>query len=196
MKPTRRARAGFLAAIIVVTCFLVAAQVVAAPNPSQRADQPGQAARGPEAQRSALPAPTPLRPAAGEAVIVPTFSWQSVTGAHHYELQVGPQSNPLLVYWHDTTYLLALTPDSSQYFPNEPLCWRVRAYENSTAPGPWSSTANFTKQIPAPALISPAQNATIIEPALRWNPAEGAATYRVDLSADPTFSQVDYPYTT
>jgi len=45
------------------------------------------------------PAPAPVSPAAGAIVTTPAFSWQAAGGAAKYEVEVGPQSDPNLVYW-------------------------------------------------------------------------------------------------
>jgi hypothetical protein len=54
----------------------------------------------------------------------------------------------------------------------------------------------FDKHIPAPTLVSPADNDTIVEPILEWQVVEGAAYYKVELSTSPTFVPVDHTYTT
>jgi len=142
------------------------------------------------------PAPTPISPAEGDSVITPTFSWLASSGAVYYEVQVGPQSDPNLEYWSDTTYNLNLTPNDAHDFPNEPLYWRVRAYDSGGNYGPWSSRINFTKYIPAPPLRSPPNHVAVSEPALKWDPVRGAAYYKVQVSTDPTFNSVDHTYTT
>jgi hypothetical protein len=142
------------------------------------------------------PAPVPVSPAEGSMIVIPTFSWQASSGAEYYEVEVGPQSNPVIVYWSDTTYNLTLTPNLSNPFTNEPLYWRVRAYDSSHTAGPWSSKINFTKNIPAPALSAPANSSTIVEPVLEWQAVEGAAYYKVELSTSATFVPVSYTYTT
>lgn len=146
-----------------------------------------------------VPAPQPLRPEQGDRVITPRFSWMASTGAAKYQVRVGPQSDPNLVYWEGVTYQLGLTPNDSDPFPNEPLYWQVCAYELASAtgdcPGPWSSKVGFTKFIPAPPLRSPAGYVAIPEPEFGWEPVAGAAYYKVELSRSPSFAPVDYTYT-
>jgi hypothetical protein len=142
------------------------------------------------------PAPVPTSPAEGGMIVVPTFSWQAASGAAYYEVEVGPQSNPLTVYWSDTTYNLTLMPISADKFTNEPLYWRVRAYDSSNVAGTWSNKVNFTKYIPGPVLSSPADGSSIIEPVLEWQAAQSAAYYKVELSTSPTFYTLDHTYTT
>jgi hypothetical protein len=142
------------------------------------------------------PAPLPVSPADGSMIVIPTFSWQASSGAEYYEVEVGPQSNPVTVYWSNTTYNLTLTPNNAGQFTNEPLYWRVRAYDSSDVAGPWSNKINFTKYIPAPTLTEPADSDTLIEPVLEWQAVEGAAYYKVELSASPTFYTLDHTYHT
>ncbi len=142
------------------------------------------------------PAPVPVSPAEGSTIVMPTFSWQASNEAEYYEVEVGPQSNPITIYWSDTTYNLTLTPNNANPFTNEPLYWRVRAYNSSDIAGPWSSKVNFTKHIPAPALTGPANGSTIVEPVLEWQTVEGAAYYKVELSTSPTFYTLDHTYIT
>ncbi len=49
---------------------------------------------------------------------------------------------------------------------------------------------------PAPALLSPTNGSTIIEPVLEWQTVAGAAYYKVELSTSPTFITLDHTYTT
>jgi hypothetical protein len=142
------------------------------------------------------PAPVPVSPADSSMIVMPTFSWQASSEAAYYEVEVGPQSNPVTIYWSDTTPNLTLTPDDASHFTNEPLYWRVRAYDSGHVAGPWSSKINFTKHIPAPALTDPADGDTLVEPVLEWQAVEGAAYYKVELSTSPTFYTLDHTYTT
>jgi hypothetical protein len=141
-------------------------------------------------------APVPINPSGGSTITIPTFSWQASAGADYYEVELGPQSNPLTVYWSGTTRNLTLTPNSALKFTNEALYWRVRAYDSNNAAGPWSNKINFTKHIPAPVLTGPAKGDPIIEPDLAWQAVQGAAYYKVELSTSPTFYTLDHTYTT
>ena len=145
---------------------------------------------------AAPPAPVPVSPGPGSTIVIPTFSWQPAGGAEYYEVEVGPQSSPVTVYWSDTTYNFTLTPNQAIKFTNEPLYWRVRAYDSSDSAGSWSSKINFTKHVPAPVLTSPANGSNVVEPVLEWQAVEGAAYYKVELSTAASFVPVDYSYTT
>jgi hypothetical protein len=145
---------------------------------------------------AAPPAPVTVSPGEGDTIVIPTFTWLKAPGAAYYELEVGPQSNPLDVYWTDQTVHLTVTPDNSAVFPNEALYWRVRGYDSSDTPGAWSITVNFTKHLPAPVLVTPPSGSTLTMPSLSWQAVTGAARYLVELSLSPTFITLDYSYTT
>jgi len=146
---------------------------------------------------AAPPAPVPVSPADGSTIVTPTFSWEASAGAAKYEVEVGPQSDPNTVYWSAQTVHLTLTPNNANDFVNAPLYWRVRAKDSADVAGAWSSKINFTKAIPAPTLVSPANGHTNIHvPTFEWQTVEGAAYYRVELSTSLTFVAVEAFYDT
>jgi hypothetical protein len=136
-------------------------------------------------------APAPIAPAEGDSIIIPTFSWQASGGAIFYEIQVGPQSNPNLVDWTDTTQLLRLTPN--QALAHGLLYWRVRACSISPCDGAWSSRINFIKYIPAPRLLAPHNHIALTEPTFEWGSVQGAAYYKIEVTTDPTFNLARRP---
>jgi hypothetical protein len=140
--------------------------------------------------------PVPVSPAEGSTIVTPVFAWQASSGSARYELEVGPQSDPNVVYWSAQTVNLTLTPNNANKFTNDPLYWRVRGRDSSDAPGWWSSKVNFTKHIPAPTLVAPADGSYVIDPALEWGVVQGATYYKVELSTSPTFITVEATYTT
>ncbi len=142
------------------------------------------------------PAPVPISPLGGSTIIIPTFSWQAATGAAQYVVEVGAQSDPVTILWSDQTVNLNLTPNNGSIFANIPLFWRVRALDSGGTPGAWSSTINFTKQIPAPVLVSPTDTSSVVTPIFEWQAVQGAAYYKVELSASSTFLVVDETYQT
>lgn len=150
-----------------------------------------------------LAAPVPLLPANGDTIIIPTFTWESAAGAHHYRVRVGPQSDPNLVYWgnssDDTTLLTTLTPASAAAFRNGALYWQVGACPQSDDSGnlcAWSAKVNFTKHIPAPVLVSPHNHIAVAEPSYAWEAVQGAAYYTIEVSLDSSFNSVNYRYVT
>jgi hypothetical protein len=147
-------------------------------------------------------APAPVSPAAGAILTTPAFSWQAAGGAAKYEVEVGPQSDPNAVYWSAQTVNRTLTPTDAAKFANGTLYWRVRAKDNSNVPGPWSEKVNFTLSIPAPSPVvasawAGSDEQTGLAPTLEWRPTEGGATsYKVEVSASPTFLPVEAIYGT
>ena len=59
-----------------------------------------------------------------------------------------------------------------------------------------STARSFTKNIPAPVLVSPANGSSVVIPMLEWQVVQGAAYYKVELSTSPTFIVVEATYTT
>jgi hypothetical protein len=142
-------------------------------------------------------APTPVSPAEGGTVVIPTFSWLASAGAVEYEVEVGPQSDPNTVLWTTRTVNLTITPNNASVFINGLLYWRVRGFDSSAIAGTWSSKINFTKQIPAPALVSPADTSSNVKvPTLEWSSVQGAVTYLVEMSTVPGFVPLEASYIT
>lgn len=153
-------------------------------------------ASGVQKAKAAPPAPVPITPAQGSTVTNPTFSWQAASGAVKYEVEMGPQSNPTSVIWTTQTPNLAITPADGALMVNGQLYWRVRAFDSANAPGPWSSRINFTKHIPAPNLVSPADAQAVAVLGFEWEPADSAVYYRVELADSAAFTNVVATYTT
>ena len=146
---------------------------------------------------ASLLSPTPISPSEGSFIIFPCFSWQAVTDAAKYEVEVGPQSDLNAVFWTAQTDNLTLTPNDAYKFSNIPLYWRVRAYDSLNVSGAWSSKINFTKHIPAPVLVSPPNGHSNIHiPKLVWQPVDGATYYKVEISLVDTFETTEATYTT
>ncbi len=116
--------------------------------------------------------------------IYPTFDWSDVSGATYYIFQLSnyPLFDSLIVT--DTTPLPLIT---LQY--NSVYYWRVKA-GNSCGTGNWSPVWAFTTgpAIPtAPILVCDTANVPL-NPILDWNDVPTAMSYRVQVSASPTFT--------
>ena len=126
----------------------------------------------------------------------PTFTWNSVTGADSYTLEVSSLST-------FATDVIKLTTTSRSYTPTADLAaatkyyWHVRA--NGTNGPNLSATRAFTTGSPPsiPALLSPAANAqlTIQTPLLDWSTSslpDGTvfAYYEVQVSKSSTFASI------
>lgn len=153
-------------------------------------------AAGPQQAAAAPPAPVPITPAQGSTIIVPEFSWAPASGAVKYEVEMGPQSNPTSVIWTMQTPNLSITPADGALIIHGQLYWRVRAFDNTNTPGPWSSRINFTKHIPAPSLVSPADGQAVAALGFEWEPAQGAVYYKVELADTAAFTSIAATYTT
>lgn len=120
----------------------------------------------------------------------PTLSWNSSTGAVSYRLQVSTDSTFAATLYNSsgivaTTASLGGLAYLTKYF------WRVNA-TNAAGTSSWSAVWKFTTVIsppPAPILASPANGATdvAVNPTISWNSSTGAASYRLQVSADAGF---------
>jgi hypothetical protein len=74
--------------------------------------------------------------------------------------------------------------------------WRVRAYNITPAPGPWSVARPFTVDTtppPAPVLSAPANGAIYrSNPTFTWLAAAGANAYQFQFASDSGFSNIEY----
>ncbi len=142
------------------------------------------------------PVPTPITPASGTTVTVPTFRWTAADGAASYEVQAGPSGDPVRVTWTATTPNTTIVPTDATKFPASSMYWRVRA-KNASGTSDWSAKVPFTRSIPAPTLTSPPTGATVTWPVFGWSgPLAGVASYRLEISAKATFTPVSYTYNT
>jgi putative cell wall-binding protein len=112
----------------------------------------------------------------------PVLSWQAVTGATGYRVQVSTTSNFSSTVFALDTINTRATPTIE--LPTGTLYWRVAAMDASSV-GAWSSSV-FTKvQGSGPVLQSPPNDATLLypadAPALSWSPVPGAVSYRVEI---------------
>ena len=73
----------------------------------------------------------------------------------------------------------------------------MRAKDSSNAAGLWTNKIFFTKTIPAPDLVSPADDSiNVIIPAFEWQRVPEATYYKVVVSTSPTFIVMEATYTT
>ena len=129
--------------------------------------------------------PTLISPADGGTAILPTFQWGEVTEAEKYEIQVASDSAFTNELWLQETEDETITPINT--LPNGPLYWRVRSLDAGGA-GDWSAAWTFTKKIPAPGLSSPVDGGTFTTPTFKWNAANGATYYQIQVATNDTFT--------
>lgn len=140
---------------------------------------------------SPVPLSTDLAsPATGTTnqVISPVLTWHPTPGGTSYQLQVSTdptfastafdQSNIA-----DTSRQVGALSSLTKYY------WRVRANGPGGA-GPYSQNWDFTTLLAAPSLVSPANSSSSVPMpvVLRWQRSPGATSYKLQLSADPTFA--------
>ena len=144
---------------------------------------------------------TPANNATGQPTSI-TFNWFKAIDLTNELLTV---SNYWLEYGTDSIFATVIARDSSLTDTtksvtglgnNTKYYWRVKA-KNQIGWGGFSATWNFTTVLPtpiAPVLTSPVNNSTGISltPALVWGSVTNAASYRIQVSADSTFTTTSY----
>ncbi|GAB1370191.1 hypothetical protein MASR1M45_02500 [Candidatus Kapaibacterium sp.] len=123
--------------------------------------------------------------------IYPNFSWNSVTNADLYVLQVSESvhfTNRIVNDTNTTTSRTITTPlnGTTNYY------WRVKAI-NEVQVSDWANYRKFTTEyigLPTAVLSQPSDNATLVvnNPNLSWSSVSGATAYRVQLSTNSNFS--------
>ncbi len=144
-----------------------------------------------------LTAPTNLAPASGSFGDNPTLSWDRVTGATNYAVEVSASSGFGSVLWTGTTVNKQAVP--SVRLPEGPLFWRVRAQAGATL-GPWAQGGFTRTAYAAPSGLAPADGAILPQPTqaarLSWDASSGATGYTVQVAANSDFSFVTNTITT
>ncbi len=152
-------------------------------------------------------APTLRTPAntTSAAVTDVVFSWDPVSGAKTYELQVSPNGDwanniTLDVSAKGTRYSPPTTLDNGSYF------WRVRAKDAKTTPnnGGWSDAWQFTRGwADRPTQLTPSWDPGTPSsiphvagpPTFTWTPVPHASRYELQVSTDINFSTFTGCYT-
>jgi hypothetical protein len=115
-------------------------------------------------------------------------------GATYYKSELSPTDTFVPVEETYFTYNTSLTPAST--FTHGLHYWRVSGVDADGHVGAASDTWSFTKNIAAPPLVNPGVNATINVPTMQWTAVDGAAYYKIELSAHDSFIPVLATYTT
>jgi hypothetical protein len=120
----------------------------------------------------------------------PVLSWDAVTGAARYRVQISASGSFSPVIWTSDTVNTHSTPPTE--LPTGSLFWRVAATDGASGIGPWSQLGAFTKVAGgAPTGLQPADAATFAYPAespvLQWSPLPGVKTYKVEIDDETSF---------
>jgi hypothetical protein len=148
---------------------------------------------------AAVPAPTPLSPAAAANVSSPiTISWSAVSdpsGILGYNWQVSTSSTFPTVTLQNSTNP-GVTQDTVSGLPNGTYFWRVQAVSGAFVQGAWSQARSFNitgagaGQPGAPAM-SPTKAYSTFHPrevmTFNWSAVTGAVSYVLQFSKDPSF---------
>jgi large repetitive protein len=136
-------------------------------------------------------APTLLAPAnqAKSVAIGPTvFTWNTVTDASSYRIQVSSDSLFQTLVVDDST-LTSASKSAAGLVVSTRYYWRGSA-KNVAGTSPYSPVWTFTTRPTVPVIVSPATNSTgqSPEPVLQWGSAPDVASTRVQVSTATTFS--------
>ncbi|MFL5681206.1 MAG: hypothetical protein ACJ77B_11465 [Chloroflexota bacterium] len=132
--------------------------------------------------------PTPISPATGSDVEVPSLSWTPVTNAEHYIVTVTKSNKSTPVGGTPKeTFATSFTPTAALVAADGPFYWHVEAVRsdgttsNTAASSSWPS---FTVATPTPVspltLTTPGDgDAGFRMPQMTWDPYPGATYYKV-----------------
>jgi hypothetical protein len=147
-----------------------------------------------------LPTPDGLTPESGSIVgRAPTLCWNPlvkasdsapdipVLAAWKYRVQVSKDPNFSAIFDTIDTEQSCWTPkkgyDDGAYY------WRVAMIDGNAKLGNYCAPQTFTKQYRRTKLVSPLSGSVIAEtPTFIWEPVDGAAKYKLEVSQYPTFS--------
>jgi len=142
---------------------------------------------------SATQAPTPLGPANNGPALQqpsnpPLLSWTAVQGATNYEVQVDPDGDFIGATSYTTRIPSLVVPDPAA---NGSYYWRVRAQLSNNLYTAFSTPWQFTIGALAQVLtIAPAENQSVEDVTLQWQPVKGARTYELQVSTDQDFNTI------
>ena len=124
----------------------------------------------------------------------PTLAWSASTGASSYRLQLSVRTDFSSTAL-DQSGIAATQATAPGLATGTTYYWRVNA-TNSAGTSGWSNTFSFATQAsapnapPVPTLVSPGNGASKVSGSttLTWNPAAGASSYHLQVSASSAFS--------
>jgi hypothetical protein len=139
--------------------------------------------------------PTMTDIASGDQLLDPLFSWSPVYGASQYEIEISTSQDFVAgskVCCGNMTTATAFSPTT--LFQDNQYFWRVRPYDASGVPGPWTVGAPFTTTFDnVPPLVAPSitnihlrdmtdvgSNSQTM-PVIEWDPVMGASYYQLEI---------------
>ncbi len=135
--------------------------------------------------------PTPVAPSLGATGLTSpvTLKWTAITGATSYHVQVATDQNFSTGIVVDDASLTDTIRQVSGLANGIQFYWHVLA-ANTNGSSAYSTTWNFATGLPAPVLVSPADNGVVggSSVVVRWLHVSGAITYHVQVSTDPAFA--------
>ncbi|HWY85599.1 MAG TPA: hypothetical protein VNX28_02690 [Gemmataceae bacterium] len=135
-----------------------------------------------------LAAPVLIGPSGSVAGVEPTFTWNAVAGADHYDVWVDDTTTGRsAVFRNQDVVGPSWTPPTPLNSGDKYRLW-VRAVDSSSTNfGAWSTTLNVTvTPLAAPTLIGPSGSMTSAEPAFSWNAVTGADHYDITVNDQTT----------
>lgn len=126
----------------------------------------------------------------------PTFSWQSINKATHYELMIADNPSFTNATIHKTIVIgTSYTLTGAELLSSNKLYyWKVRAWDDNSF-GQWSATWQFTTQSNVPAkvtLLTPSNGATNqpISGTVTWQSTSNTIDYTLEISKNSSFTQI------
>src|SRR5262249_14501560 len=114
----------------------------------------------------------------GSDSTLPTFTWNNVTGANHYDIWIQDAKTRQMLRDQNVTGT-SWVPTGALTL-GETYQWWVRAVDNVNSPRPWRTMLSFTAYARAtPVLIGPSGSSSIGLPTFTWNAITGADHYEI-----------------
>jgi hypothetical protein len=130
---------------------------------------------------SALKAPIVIGPSGPMTTAAPTFTWNAVTDADHYEIWVSDLTTGQVSAVRQQNLVGTSWTPTSPLHPGDGFRWWVRAADaTNTNHSAWSGPLDFSVAIlTAPALIGPSGPIANATPTFTWNTVAAADHYEI-----------------
>jgi hypothetical protein len=106
----------------------------------------------------------------------PSFRWDEVPGAGHYELWVDEIGGSSKVLYESAVTGLEYRPSAP--LPKGRYRWWIRAWLDQEK-GPWNGTAFDLRELAQPRVLGPASPTRERQPSFTWDPVAGATRYEI-----------------